>query len=124
MAVRNDERGVSMSTQLVLIFPALFALLLVALQWSLQLWADATALAAAQEGARRAAEYTGSQADGAAAARQALRNGAVEEASVTVERTGVEVTVRVTGRPMSVVPLWQGSVSQSVRTPVERLTRP
>lgn len=119
-----DERGVSASTQTALLFPALFALMLVAMQWSLQLWADATALAAAQEGARRAAEYAATDDQGAAAARSALGNGAVNDARVVVHRTGAEVIAEVTGRPLSVVPLWQGTVSQTVHAQIERLTPP
>ena len=48
-----DQRGMSGSVQTVIVLPVALGLFLLLLQWSLVGWADATALAAAQQGAAR-----------------------------------------------------------------------
>lgn len=47
----RDQRGLSGSVQLTLLFPLAVLVLLATLQWSLLLWAEAVARAAAQDSA-------------------------------------------------------------------------
>jgi len=51
----RDQRGLSGSVQVTLLLPLAMLVLLAALQWSLLLWAESTAMAAAQDSARAAA---------------------------------------------------------------------
>lgn len=117
-----DERGLSGGVQLTLLFPLAFSVLLLALQWSLVSWADASALAAAQDGARIAATHRGADADGVATAREASDNGSLSEVSVGISRQPGEVVVTVTGRAVSVVPGWSPAITRTARVPVERVT--
>ena len=60
----RDQRGLSGSVQVTLLLPLAMLVLLAALQWSLLLWAESTAMAAAQDSARAAAVLGGSVEDG------------------------------------------------------------
>ena len=64
------------SVQVTLLLPLAMLVLLAALQWSLLLWAESTAMAAAQDSARAAAVLGGSAEDGREAGRRALFNSA------------------------------------------------
>ena len=54
MGRRHADRGLSGSVQLAVLLPFALGIFLLLLQWSLVTWAEATALAAAQEAARTA----------------------------------------------------------------------
>ena len=49
----RDQRGLSGSVQVTLLLPLAMLVLLATLQWSLLLWAESTAMAAAQDSGRR-----------------------------------------------------------------------
>ena len=124
---RRDERG-SVSIELVILLPALFAVLFLGMQAALYYHARTVAIAAAQEGARAAGAETGTRSDGVEAA-----NGFVAEAggddvlvgaNSTADRTATTVTVTVSGHSLSVIPGWTPKVVQSASLPTERLTSP
>lgn len=119
----KDERGLSSGVQVTLLFPVAFSVLLLALQWAFVSWADATALAAAQDGARVAAAHRGDAASGNSAAALAADNGALEAVTVAVERGSRSTTVTVSGRAVSVVPGWAPMVTKIATHPTQRLTR-
>ena len=64
---RQDERG-SASVELVILLPALFAVMFLGMQAALFYHARTVAIAAAQEGARAAGAENGKEADGVTAA--------------------------------------------------------
>ena len=122
---RRDDRG-SVSIELVILLPALFAVLFLGMQAALYYHARTVAIAAAQEGARAAGTETGTRSDGVEAA-----NGFVAEAggddvlvgaNSTADRTATTVTVTVSGHSLSVIPGWTPKVVQTASLPTERLT--
>ncbi len=124
---RRDDRG-SVSIELVILLPALFAVLFLGMQAALYYHARTVAIAAAQEGARAAGAESGTRSDGVEAA-----NGFVAEAggddvlvgaSSTADRSAITVTVMVSGHSLSVIPGWTPKVVQSASLPTERLTSP
>lgn len=124
---RHEERG-SVSIELVILLPALFALMFLGMQAALFYHARTTAIAAAQEGARAAGAEHGHAADGTAAANafisEAGGDDVLANTSTTVSRTTTTATVTVTGFSLSVVPGWHVRITQSATVPVERLTDP
>src|SRR6188472_4000231 len=98
---RHDERG-SVSIELVILLPALFAVMFLGMQAALFYHARTVAIAAAQEGARAAGGETGQAADGVSAASSFIAdaggNDVLTGTSATANRTATRVTVTVTGR--------------------------
>lgn len=121
--VSASERGLSTGVQVALLFPLAFGVLLLALQWAMLSWAEATALAAAQDGARVAAGFNGSPGHGSTTAASAADNGSLSDVQVAVERGPARTTVTVTGSAVSVLPGLVPQVSKSAELPTERLTR-
>ena len=115
-----DQRGMSGSVQTVIVLPVALGLFLLLLQWSLVGWADATALAAAQQGAAVGAPVGASVADVEAAAGAVADNGSLTDVQVTVSQTSTEVVTVVSGRAVTV--LWPRRVESTVMVPRERLT--
>jgi Flp pilus assembly protein TadG len=124
---RRGERG-SVSIELVILLPALFALMFLGMQAALFYHARTTAIAAAQEGARAAGAEHGHASDGTAAANafinEAGGDGVLLHTSTTVSRTATTATVTVTGSSLSVIPGWHVHITQTATVPVERLTDP
>ncbi|GAA4901964.1 hypothetical protein GCM10025789_20750 [Tessaracoccus lubricantis] len=118
---RRDERGLSNSIQTTLLFPLGLALFLGLLQWALVSWAQATAIAAAQQGASVAAVHGATAGEGRHAALEAAANGSMTGVAVAVERGAAHTTATVTGR--AVVVVWPREVSGSVMVPTERVTQ-
>lgn len=118
----RNQRGLSSGVQVAVLFPVAFSVLLLALQWAFVSWADATALAAAQDGARVAAGFQGSAAAGNQMATAAADNGSLTTVDVDVERGAERTSVTVSGRAVSVVPGWAPLVTKSAEVPTERLT--
>lgn len=119
------ERG-SASIQMVLLLPALFAVMFLGLQAALSYHARTIALAAATEGARAAGAEHASSTAGAAAARSYLADtggDALTGAVVTARRTATTATVTVRGDALSVLPGFTPGVAASASVAVERLTR-
>lgn len=122
----RGERG-AVSIELVILLPALFAVMFIGMQAALYHHARAVAIAAAQEGARAAGAENGRSSDGEAAAAAFLDDageGALGQSSVAVDRTATTATVTVEGFSLSVIPGWTPAIRQSATVPVERLTSP
>lgn len=125
-AVTEHERG-SSSIQMVLLMPALFAVMFLGMQGALLYHARTVALAAAQEGVRTAAGLGGS---GSAGARDAYAfvadaggDDVLQGTQVRSSRSTTNATVTVTGRSLSVIPGWAPTVTGSASAPVERITQ-
>ena len=123
----RDERG-SVSIQLVILLPALFAVMFLGMQAALFYHARTVAIAAAQEGAKAAGGENGKEADGVQAAETFIADAGGDDvltgATTTASRTGTTVTVVVQGHSLSVIPGWSPVVRQVASVPVERLTAP
>ena len=110
------------------LMPVLFLIMFTGLQAALYYYAATVAGAAAQDGARAAAAYTGSGtgnlAAGTAAAGSALQqsHGSLSNYTVTASGTATGATVTVTGQPLSVIPGMTFNVSRSATWPWERLS--
>jgi Flp pilus assembly protein TadG len=124
---RRDERG-SVSIELVILLPALFAVMFLGMQAALVYHARTVAIAAAQEGARAAGAEQGREADGVGAANDFIAEAGGDDVltntSTSADRTAAAATVTVTGFSLSVIPGWKVRITQSATVPVERLTAP
>lgn len=116
----RDQRGMSSSVQSVVLLPVAIGLLLLLIQWSLVSWAQATALAAAQEAAAAAAPLGASLHEAEALGATVTDNGSLTGARVTVERRGTQIRATATGQAVRV--LWPRQVSSTVVITAERLT--
>ncbi|WP_236757576.1 TadE/TadG family type IV pilus assembly protein [Aeromicrobium sp. PE09-221] len=117
-----------MSIQLVILLPALFAVMFLGMQAALFYHARTVAIAAAQEGAKAAGGENGKESDGVQAAAAFIADaggdGVLTGATTTANRTGTTATVVVQGHSLSVIPGWSPVVRQVASVPVERLTAP
>lgn len=124
---RQDERG-SVSIELVILLPALFAVMFLGMQAALFYHARTVAIAAAQEGAKAAGGENGKEADGVSAASsfvdEAGGDDVLPDATATANRTATTVTVTVRGHSLSVIPGWNPVIVHSASLPVERVTAP
>lgn len=124
---RLDERG-SVSIELVILLPALFAVMFLGMQAALFYHARTVAIAAAQEGARAAGGEHGNESDGVQAAaafvQEAGGDDVLSGTTTTANRTATTVTVVVEGHSLSVIPGWSPVVRQVASVPVERVTAP
>lgn len=108
------------SVQVAVLLPLTLGIFLLLLQWSLVAWADATALAAAQQGASSAARLGSDTADARAEAGVVAGNGSLRSVRVTVQRGTRQTTATVSGTVVTV--LWTRQVSKTVVVTSERLT--
>lgn len=119
------ERG-SASIQMVVLLPALFAVMFLGMQAALWYHARTVATAGAQEGARTAGARDGTAGQGISRASQFVADaggaGVLREVSITGNRSATAATVTVHGSCLSVIPGWTIQVDQSATVPVERLT--
>ncbi len=126
VADRHRERG-STSIQMVVLMPALFALMFMGMQAALIYHARTIAIAAAEEGARAAGAQGGSVSGGTAAAAAFVASAGggdvLRSVSATGNRGAATATVTVSGAALSVVPGWSPRITQSATVPVERLSR-
>ena len=124
---RRSDRG-SATIELLILLPALFAVMFVGTQAALYHHAREVAIAAAQEGARAAAGEQGSEASGTTAAASFLLDAGGDDvlagATVSVDRTANTAIVVVTGHSLSVLPGWNPVVRQRASMPLERVTTP
>jgi Flp pilus assembly protein TadG len=124
---RRSDRG-SATIELLILLPALFAVMFIGVQAALYHHARQVAIAAAQEGARTAAGQHGSEAAGTTAATTFVADAGGDDvlagATVSASRSATTAVVVVTGRSLSVVPGWNPVVRQRARMPVERATAP
>ena len=111
---------------MVVLLPALFAVMFLGLQAALSYHARTIALAAATEGARAAAAEHGTTTQGLQAAASYLADtggDALTGTEISAHRTPTAATVSVSGLALSVLPGVSPSIRQSATVPVERLTR-
>ncbi|WP_185996635.1 TadE/TadG family type IV pilus assembly protein [Nocardioides campestrisoli] len=124
---RRNQQG-SVSIELLIVLPALFAVLFLGMQAALFHHARTVAIAAAQQGAREAGAMQGRESDGVGAATafiaEAGGDDVLTHASASANRTAARATVTVTGFSLSVIPGWKVRITQSATVPVERLTSP
>lgn len=122
---QQDERGAA-SIEMVILLPALFAVLFLGMQAALYYHARTIAIAAAQEGARVAAANHAGSGDGIAAAYAYLADAgdSLESSRATAQRTATTATVTIRGRSLSVIPGWRPVITQQASAEVERLTAP
>lgn len=122
---QQDERGAA-SIEMVILLPALFAVLFLGMQAALYYHARTIAIAAAQEGARAAAANHARSGDGVAAANAYLADAgdSLESSSASAQRTTTTATVTVRGHALSVIPGWRPVITQRASAEVERLTAP
>ena len=116
----RKQRGMSGSVQVTLLLPLAMLVLLAALQWSLLLWAESTAMAAAQDSARAAAVLGGSVEDGREAGKRAIFNSSLSGVTVRVDRAPTFTTAVVEGTAIRVLPMVEVTVHQEARVPTER----
>ena len=121
----RNERG-AVSIEMVVLLPALFAVLFLGMQAALYYHARTIAIAAAQEGARAAAANHARSGDGIAAAHAYLADAgdSLESSTASAQRTTTTATVTVRGRALSVIPGWKPVITQRASAEVERLTAP
>ncbi|HEX7395982.1 MAG TPA: TadE/TadG family type IV pilus assembly protein [Propionibacteriaceae bacterium] len=119
----SADRG-STSIEMVILLPALFALMFLGMQAALMYQGRAVALAAAQEGAREAASETGTAVSGirTAEAFVAASTSGLKNTTVEGQRTATEATLTVRATTLSVIPGWTPTITQSASMPVERVT--
>jgi Flp pilus assembly protein TadG len=124
---RRGERG-SVSIELVVLLPALFAVMFLGMQAALHYHAKTVAIAAAQQGARAAGTEQGRESDGVGAANDFLNEAGGEDVltgtSTSANRTATTATVTVSGFSLSVIPGWNVRITQSASVPVEKVTAP
>lgn len=124
---RVHEHG-SVSIEMLIILPALFAVMFLGMQAALFYHARTVAIAAAQEGARAAAGENGNEATGIHAATAFIADAGgpdvLPQARATVNRSTTTATVVIQAHSLSVIPGWTPVVKQSASVPVERLTTP
>lgn len=118
----SPERG-STSIQMVMLLPALFAVLFLGLQAALYYYAATIASSAAQDGARVAAAYgSGGVADGTSTALSALEqsHGSLQNYTVTAEAAEGGPQVTVSGDALSVIPGMTFNITRSASLPWEQ----
>ncbi|WP_244242322.1 TadE family protein [Nocardioides seonyuensis] len=115
-----------MSIELVILLPALMAVLFLGMQAALYHHAQTVAIAAAQEGARVVAAENGHEGLGISAAQDFVAVAGGDEVltspTVTADRTPTRATVIVRGYALSVIPGWRPEIRQAASMPVERLS--
>jgi Flp pilus assembly protein TadG len=120
------DRG-AVTTQLVMVVPALLLMALLVVQFALVWHARHIAQYAAQRALAAARVEHGSAADGRAQARRslaALGGRVLTRPSVAVERNPTQTTVRVRGTVIRVVPGLTLHASGTASGPTERITTP
>jgi Flp pilus assembly protein TadG len=116
----HNQTGAT-STELVIVFPVVLLVILLALQFGLYLHAAQIAEAGAQEAVEAAQGERADARDGQAAASRLLRSlGALRAPDVAVDRTATAVTARVSGHAQQLVPGFSLRIWATAEGPVER----
>ena len=119
---RGEQRGAA-TTQVVVVFPAVFFMLMLAVQFGLWYHASHVAIAAAQEGTRAGRVEGASAADGRVAAEHFLgevNSDLIHAPVVTASRDAEHVRVEVRGASIEVVPGFSITIRAVSDAPVER----
>lgn len=117
----RTQRGISAGPQWALLFPVAFGAFLLVLQWAVYAWAQASALAAAQDGAAQAATYQSTEKAGREVALRAADNGSLDGIQIVVTRGTAVTEVTVSGSAPSLLPGVDLVVSRTALVPTERL---
>jgi len=120
----RNERG-SASVQMVAIMPLMFTIAFTGLQAGLYFYGRSAAMSAATTGARAAAAEHGTTADCQRASQAFLDSlgDVLNAARIDCTRTGITVTVRVSGATLSVIPGWTPVAEQVASQQIEKVTR-
>ena len=120
----RDERGLTESVQLAILWPLLMLATLGIIQSGIWLHARNVAFRAASVAADEARGSYGSVADAEAAAIGIAEAGGLKHVQVSVVRRAAVVDVTVRASAVLILDLGLGSLSASASVPVERVTQP
>lgn len=123
MAAGSRTEAGTATTQVVVVFPAVFFMLMLVVQFGLWYHGGHVAIAAAQEGARAARVEGATASAGRLVAEQFLAELSPElitNRTVTVERDAEHVRVEVRGESIEVVPGFRIPIRAVSDAPVER----
>jgi Flp pilus assembly protein TadG len=120
----RDERGLTESVQLAILWPLLILATLGIIQSGIWLHARNVAFRAATVAADAARGSYGSVADAEAAARGIAESGGLEQVQVSVIRRTAVVDVTVRANAVLILDLGLGSLTATASAPVERVTQP
>ncbi len=119
-----SERGLADSLQWAVLVPALLGLVLGTIQTGIWLHGRTVASDAALAAAEEVAWSRSTDAEARAVAEGIAADGGVVGVSVSIDRTGALVEVRVSGRVTTFFDVGQGRLSEVAVLPLERATRP
>lgn len=111
---------------MILVLPALFLIVFLAVQGAFYYHARTVAIAAAQEGARTAAQLGSNASAGIAAAADFVADtgNVITRASIDGDRSATSAHITVTGYSTTLLPGISLPVSAAASAPVERVTAP
>jgi hypothetical protein len=122
--VRADQRGLSSSTQLAVVFPLLMLLTLGIIQSGLWLHARNVAQRAATAAVDVARGSYGTAGEGEQRARELAAAAGLTDVVVHVDRGPQRVTADVTAHATLVIDLGLGTIEESASGPRERVSTP
>jgi Flp pilus assembly protein TadG len=121
---RRNERGLSESVQLAVVWPALMLVTLGILQAGLWLHGRNVAQRAAAAAVDTARGSTGTVQAARAAGAELARSGGLDGVVVDVVRGATDVTATVTAASPLLLDLGLGTLRESAAAPLERVTPP
>jgi Flp pilus assembly protein TadG len=120
----RDDRGLTESVQLAILWPLLMLATLGIIQSGIWLHARNVAFRAATVAVDTARGSYGSAADAEAAARVVAEAGGLKQVQVSVVRRAAVVDATVRAHAVLILDLGLGSLTASASAPVERVTQP
>jgi hypothetical protein len=120
----RDDRGLTESVQLAILWPLLMLATLGIIQSGIWLHARNVAFRAATVAVDAARGSYGSAADAEAAARVVAEAGGLKQVRVSVVRRAAVVDVTVRARAVLILDLGLGSLTASASAPIERVSQP
>jgi len=120
----SDQRGLSSSTQLAVVFPLLMLLTLGIVEAGLWLHARNVAQRAATAAVDVARGSYGTAGEGEARARDLAAGAGLTEVVVRVDRGPQQVTARVSAHATLVLDLGLGTIEETASGPRERVSTP
>jgi Flp pilus assembly protein TadG len=122
--INRDERGLTESVQLAILWPLLLLATLGIIQSGIWLHDRNVALRAATVAADLARGSYGDPTAASAAARGIAESGGLQQVDVSVRRGRASVDVTVRARAVLILDLGLGTLTANASAPVERVTRP
>jgi Flp pilus assembly protein TadG len=122
--IRNDERGVTESVQIALIWPLLLLVTLGVIQAGLWVHGRQAALRAAIAAVDEASGSAGSSAAARDLATDIASSAGLNAVAVDVETSGTTVRVVVSGTTPSILDLPLGRITESAAAPRELVSTP